>query len=287
MEPSLPPRAKQTPPTPRRFLSKSSGLLLFVPVLPAPIVHLFPRCPRFSKLATGTPSPPAPERASRNLRNHAVSGKQSRQLQGLPGEGEAARLAVRAPQGFYFEGELLCEKQDAVKERPWKSRARGSFCTDPFRNRSRSRTLFPPLTTTPRSSQVATAGFHFTPTAALPDRVSCYLCGTTRHGWAGEEEPVETHMATNPDCALARLLARVGVDSAKADPNGAQETAWRLRTFEDAWPHEGKEGWESVAAVKMAAAGFIYTPGPESPDNATCLYCKMELDGWAQNDDPV
>ncbi|TPX65965.1 hypothetical protein SpCBS45565_g04820 [Spizellomyces sp. 'palustris'] len=37
----------------------------------------------------------------------------------------------------------------------------------------------------------------------------------------------------------------------------------------------------------MAAAGFIYFPLAESRDTAMCPYCKLSLDGWEPEDDPI
>lgn len=37
---------------------------------------------------------------------------------------------------------------------------------------------------------------------------------------------------------------------------------------------------------KMANAGFVYCPGENEPDVATCFFCLIELEGWEPDDDP-
>lgn len=37
----------------------------------------------------------------------------------------------------------------------------------------------------------------------------------------------------------------------------------------------------------MAQAGFVYTPTVAGDDTASCLYCKISLSGWDEDDDPM
>lgn len=37
----------------------------------------------------------------------------------------------------------------------------------------------------------------------------------------------------------------------------------------------------------MSHAGFVYTPQTKGDDTATCLYCKVSLSGWDDDDDPM
>ncbi|KAI9597142.1 hypothetical protein BDF19DRAFT_435984 [Syncephalis fuscata] len=66
----------------------------------------------------------------------------------------------------------------------------------------------------------------------------------------------------------------------------ARMEQWRIETFGNWWPHDGKRGWQ-VSSTKMAKAGFIYMPGPESDDAVVCVYCGVNLDGWEPKDDPI
>ncbi|XP_015253638.1 baculoviral IAP repeat-containing protein 5a [Cyprinodon tularosa] len=57
----------------------------------------------------------------------------------------------------------------------------------------------------------------------------------------------------------------------------------RLKTFEG-WPFD-KDC--ACTPENMARAGFIHTPGENSPDTAMCFFCLKELEGWEPEDDPV
>lgn len=38
--------------------------------------------------------------------------------------------------------------------------------------------------------------------------------------------------------------------------------------------------------LKLAEAGWKYTPSLEYDDMTTCAYCDLALDGWERNDKP-
>lgn len=95
------------------------------------------------------------------------------------------------------------------------------------------------------------------------------------------------------------------VNKARIPTTKAIEEA-RLQTFgEDWWPHDGddhgansRKVWYSVlchcfslirrcGALKMAQAGFVYTPQSAGDDTVTCLYCNLALGGWDKDDDPM
>ena len=45
------------------------------------------------------------------------------------------------------------------------------------------------------------AGFYHTPTAELPDKVTCYACGTEKSGWKlNTMDPWSEHVKLKPDC---------------------------------------------------------------------------------------
>ena len=37
----------------------------------------------------------------------------------------------------------------------------------------------------------------------------------------------------------------------------------------------------------MAKAGFTFTPQTLGDDTGTCLYCRVSLSGWDEDDDPL
>ncbi|KAJ3013954.1 hypothetical protein HKX48_005420, partial [Thoreauomyces humboldtii] len=97
----------------------------------------------------------------------------------------------------------------------------------------------------------------------------------------------EFSIVDDPDVGHARTcsLGAFWTAFAKNDPRTAE---LRKRTFANgAWPHEGVEGMESLSAVKMAEAGFIYWPMTDGPDTVLCPTCDVSLDGWEGTDDPI
>ncbi|KAL7946512.1 hypothetical protein V8C42DRAFT_38414 [Trichoderma barbatum] len=47
------------------------------------------------------------------------------------------------------------------------------------------------------------------------------------------------------------------------------------------WPHK------QISATRLARAGFVFRPSPDSPDNTVCFLCEKGLDGWEAGDDPI
>ncbi|XP_050303027.1 baculoviral IAP repeat-containing protein 5 [Anthonomus grandis grandis] len=43
---------------------------------------------------------------------------------------------------------------------------------------------------------------------------------------------------------------------------------------------------DSCSISKMAEAGFIFTGSSKERDSAQCFYCKKELGGWEEDDNP-
>ncbi|KAJ3043043.1 hypothetical protein HDV00_005951 [Rhizophlyctis rosea] len=140
------------------------------------------------------------------------------------------------------------------------------------------------------TKKVARSGYYHTPTTNSPDSSTCYLCGSTRHGWTGKEDPHKAHIEASikerdgEPCALAAVLACA--DDAVGDPSGEEEVEMRVATFADRWPYENDAAWEGLSGQRMASAGFIYWPSEDSNDNVSCPYCEIELDGWEATDDP-
>ena len=47
---------------------------------------------------------------------------------------------------------------------------------------------------------MADAGFHFTPTDAEPDKVTCYACNIEKSGWKLNSDPWIEHQKLRPNC---------------------------------------------------------------------------------------
>ncbi|OKL56120.1 hypothetical protein UA08_08699 [Talaromyces atroroseus] len=69
------------------------------------------------------------------------------------------------------------------------------------------------------------------------------------------------------------------------DPTSMAIVEARRTTFAIGWPHDGKSGWV-CQSDKMVEAGWYFCPNEESPDLASCPYCKLSLDGWEETDNP-
>jgi hypothetical protein len=78
----------------------------------------------------------------------------------------------------------------------------------------------------------------------------------------------------------------------------------RLATFRlnESWPHDRvkRHGAHSTKVcpargflgllssfLEMAKAGFAFTPQTPGDDTGTCLYCRISLSGWDEDDDPL
>ncbi|KAJ3414821.1 hypothetical protein HDV05_005978 [Chytridiales sp. JEL 0842] len=160
-----------------------------------------------------------------------------------------------------------------------------------------------------KPQKLAEAGFHFTPTQAEADCVTCFVCSATASQWEVSEDPWERHLTVNPNCAWVRLhinglewveafKASTSAKKKRGDANANvaalvdDDAPWsdsmvraRLDTFGPSWPHHQDKKWK-CSAEKLAAAGFYYRPTLEEDDSAECLFCGTGLAGWERDDDP-
>ncbi|KAF8551432.1 inhibitor of apoptosis repeat-containing protein [Imleria badia] len=148
------------------------------------------------------------------------------------------------------------------------------------------------------ANTLAEAGFFFSPSWDDRDSVACFLCGKELSDWDADDDPFEIHYTKCQSscawavvrCGLTEDLDKKGcfvfANKKRLPSSKAMEKA-RLGTFgEDWWPHDGERG-HGAASVKMAQAGFVYTPQAAGDDTVTCLYCNLSLGGWETEDDPV
>uniref|UniRef100_A0A093VFE6 Protein bir1 n=1 Tax=Talaromyces marneffei PM1 TaxID=1077442 RepID=A0A093VFE6_TALMA len=134
----------------------------------------------------------------------------------------------------------------------------------------------------PSPEQLAHAGFYFQPYDTNPDNTMCFLCGRALDGWEEGDDPVTEHLKHSPDCGWAIIMdiqSKTSNPAEIVDPTSSSIVEARRATFAVGWPHEGKRGW-------MVEAGWYFCPNEESPDLASCPYCKLSLDGWEEADDP-
>ncbi|PCH04013.1 Hypothetical protein PENO1_024650 [Penicillium occitanis (nom. inval.)] len=134
----------------------------------------------------------------------------------------------------------------------------------------------------PSPEQLAHAGFYFQPYDTNPDNTMCFLCGRALDGWEEGDDPVTEHLKHSPDCGWAIIMdiqSKTSNPAEIVDPTSSAIVEARRATFAVGWPHEGKRGW-------MVEAGWYFCPNEESPDLASCPYCKLSLDGWEEADDP-
>ncbi|PWN40331.1 BIR-domain-containing protein [Ceraceosorus guamensis] len=153
----------------------------------------------------------------------------------------------------------------------------------------------------PSPSQLAAAGFHFSPTHSSPDRCLHIFCDAAVEDWKEGEEALDRLMEMMADCPFAKIvlsareadkgnkLWRESEENVELLPSSNEMYEARKATFGDAWPHDGKRGWKPTSA-KLAKAGFHFTPAPDEEDEAdraTCIYCDRALGGWEKADDPI
>ncbi|CAI7671233.1 unnamed protein product [Penicillium palitans] len=140
----------------------------------------------------------------------------------------------------------------------------------------------------PSPAELAHAGFYYKPYETNPDNTTCFECHRALDGWEEDDNPVTEHLKHAPDCGWAIMMDLQQSSSNPAsieDPTGDRITQARLSTFGTAWPHDGKKGWV-CQSEKMVEAGWYFCPTDESNDLASCVYCKLSLDGWEPKDDP-
>lgn len=160
---------------------------------------------------------------------------------------------------------------------------------------------------------MALAGFYHKPLPTDRDRVECFLCHHRFGGWEPDDDPFAEHLKYSPDCPYAILVCpRRGLG---LDPNEVEESEEVIRerqrrksshrivitdpmtgrpltqeqyaevcrrTFTSGWPYFEQSGRN---ADSMAAAGFIWAPGDDTPDAVLCLYCRLGLDSFDPDDD--
>ncbi|KAJ6191118.1 hypothetical protein N7519_001139 [Penicillium mononematosum] len=140
----------------------------------------------------------------------------------------------------------------------------------------------------PSPAELAHAGFYYKPYETNPDNTTCFECHRALDGWEEDDNPITEHLKHAPDCGWAIMMDLQQSSSNPAsieDPTGDRITQARLATFGAAWPHDGKKGWV-CQSDKMVEAGWYFCPTDESNDLASCVYCKLSLDGWEPKDDP-
>ncbi|KAJ8523175.1 hypothetical protein ONZ45_g279 [Pleurotus djamor] len=144
---------------------------------------------------------------------------------------------------------------------------------------------------------LAEAGFYYDPSYEDRDAVKCYMCMKSLSDWEEEDDPFEIHWSKcAKTCAWAvvrcGLRDDIGPDGSfefteksRLPTSKSMEKA-RLATFTSGswWPYNNDHG---ASPLKMAQAGFVYTPQFPNDDLATCLYCKVSLSGWDEDDDPL
>ncbi|KAJ5615262.1 hypothetical protein N7537_000376 [Penicillium hordei] len=140
----------------------------------------------------------------------------------------------------------------------------------------------------PSPAELAYAGFYYKPYETNPDNTTCFECHRALDGWEEDDNPITEHLKHAPDCGWAIMMDLQQSSSNPAsieDPTGDRITQARLSTFGTAWPHDGKKGWV-CQSEKMVEGGWYFCPTDESNDLASCVYCKLSLDGWEPKDDP-
>ncbi|KDQ10346.1 hypothetical protein BOTBODRAFT_115969 [Botryobasidium botryosum FD-172 SS1] len=156
-----------------------------------------------------------------------------------------------------------------------------------------------PLSYLARPTTLAAAGFWFDPAPSSPDRVTCYYCKKSLGGWEPNDDPAREHArrSQDNDCPWATVVCSVELeklnssrqaiitDSSRLPTNSQLEKA-RLSTFGRLWPHDSERGHQATSK-RMAKAGWVYTPTPESDDLVSCFYCETFLDGWEPTDNPL
>ncbi|KAJ5161727.1 hypothetical protein N7492_007119 [Penicillium capsulatum] len=140
----------------------------------------------------------------------------------------------------------------------------------------------------PSPAELAHAGFYYKPYESNPDNTICFQCNRALDGWEEEDEPVTEHLKHSPDCAWAIMMdisQHSSNPAAIEDPTSSRIAQARLDSFGSTWPHDGKRGW-LCQSEKMVDSGWFFCPTDDSNDLATCVYCKLSLDGWEPKDDP-
>ncbi|KAI0226890.1 hypothetical protein L0F63_007446 [Massospora cicadina] len=138
------------------------------------------------------------------------------------------------------------------------------------------------------------AGFYYLPTSEDSDRVGCPYCEKHFSGWDANTDPFFTHLQQSRNCcwALCACLPRLSPEQVRSIDEGLLDlfhparSAARLKTFNKHWPHPTRRGWKCTP-VKLARAGFYFTPTAENVDGVTCISCQSILSEWTKDDRPI
>ncbi|ANZ77555.1 BA75_04544T0 [Komagataella pastoris] len=136
----------------------------------------------------------------------------------------------------------------------------------------------------PSGTQMAEAGFYFTPTKLRTDEVTCFHCKKRFSNIHLDSNDVYTwHLEQSPNCYYAKLLVlKVSTESPPPEFSIQDYKDLCLKTYQN-WPHEHVEG---LSSASMSDAGMYYSPSNSGDDSVTCALCGVELDGWEPSDNP-
>lgn len=171
----------------------------------------------------------------------------------------------------------------------------------------------------PTPEALAKFGFVYSPTKSKRDQLVCVTCQKKDTDWHGVKNIAKHHLLCNKKCPAAlfhsawiardtftesqsdlsyvkRHRQRAGDRNAKARESSleydwssvsvfnnpkAREAVKVRRLFFMNWPHE------TPTASSMIEAGFYNVPTKECADACVCLYCKLSLEDWSPEDDPM
>jgi hypothetical protein len=136
--------------------------------------------------------------------------------------------------------------------------------------------------------RLAQVGFYYDSKGLYNDKVSCYLCKCSYHGWKKDDIPMEIHKKTSPQCPLVEILdyskewVRNPTEDQTYEPISSHLLKSRIETYSNWWPHT----YPNITPERMAEAGFYYSPDIELEDKVECAYCKAKFGNWTHNDNP-
>lgn len=175
----------------------------------------------------------------------------------------------------------------------------------------------------PSVQSMAKHGFYFTPTKTKRDQVTCFCCMKKDHGWKNVKDITDHHLKLNPKCSYALFHkarserdffteSSVDLSSQKntsksskglkhrkqnnshnlllnydwssnsvfANPNSKQAIKIR-KDFFKFWPKE------KPSKEDLIEAGFYSLPASPNDDYCVCLYCRLSLEDWGEDDHPL
>lgn len=148
---------------------------------------------------------------------------------------------------------------------------------------------------TPSSENMASFGFVYQPTRRLRDQVVCQYCGKKDSGWFGVKDLTKHHQLISPKCprvVFQRLWDGLGQQESSIssledvdlsffkNPFSARCVKFRKKFFNH---------WKSSkpTASQVINAGFYNIPTTATDDTSVCIYCKVSLEDWEPEDDPL